>query len=159
MKKGQSGVTLVELVLAIVILAIAVDALYTFYAYITQHSVNPMLTYQATAVAQSYLEEIVSKNFTDPADNPDTGIACPAPNAAGRSSYDNVCDYRGLPDRVVRDQNGNAIASLNNYQVSVVITDNQAWQGIPATDVIRVDVSVIDPRGEVVNLAAYRTRY
>lgn len=151
----QQGVTLIELVIALVVLSIAGAALLSTYAYLAQHNADPMLTYQASAIAETYLEEVVAKSFDDPV----TNTTCPAPNAGGRASYDNVCDYRGLPDTVVRDQNGNAIAGLSNYSVAVTITNNVAWQGIVAADVLRVDVTVTDPRGHVVVLAGYRTRY
>lgn len=155
----QQGVTLIELVIALVVLSIAGAALLGSYAYLAQHNADPLLTYQATAVAETYLEEILAKSFTDPTDDPATGSACPTPNAGGRASYDNVCDYRSLPDTVVRDQTGAAISGLGDYSVAVSVTSGVSWQGIAAADVLRVDVSVTDPRGQVVRLAGYRTRY
>ncbi len=149
----QQGVTLIELVIAIVVLTIAGAAMFSSYAYLTQHNADSMLTYQATAIAESYLEEILAKSFVDPT----TNTVCPAPNAGGRASYDNICDYRGLTN-VVSDQTGAAIGSLNLYSVVVTITDNVAWQGIPAADVLQVDVEVTDPNENKVLLTGYRTR-
>lgn len=151
--------TLIELVIALVVLSIAGAALLNVYAYLAQRNADPLLSYQATAIAEAYLEEILGKSFTDPSDDPATGSACPTANAAGRASYDNVCDYRSLPDTVVRDQTGTALSGLEGYAVTVAVTSGTSWQGIAGADVVRVDVVVTDPSGRQVQLAGYRTRY
>lgn len=144
--------TLVELVITIVIIGIAAAALYTAMAAIGGRSADPMLRQQSLAIAEAYLEEILLQPFLDPSDE-----VCPtAP--ANRSSYDNVCDYNGLSDNGARDARGQAVDALANYSVQVVVTA-QAWAGLAASNVLYVQVTVTDPRGQQLQLGSYRTRY
>ncbi|MDF2445402.1 MAG: prepilin-type cleavage/methylation protein [Moraxellaceae bacterium] len=155
----QRGLTLVELVIALVVFSVGVMALLAAMARFGGSSADPLLAVQARAIAEAYLEEILSKSFTDPALDPLTGAACPAPNAGGRSVYDNICDYRGLPDQLVRDQSGTLIAGLDDYRVAVTVADNVAFQGVPAGQVLQVDVTVTDALGRIHTLTGVETRY
>ena len=152
MKRRQQGVTLIELVLAIVIIGIAGAALYLAMAAISSRSADPMLQQQSLALAESYLEEILLQSFLDPA----TGTQCPAAPAA-RASYDNVCDYAGLIDDGARNVHGEALSGLGNYQVRVSVTPT-AWNGLAAAQVLYVEVSVQDPLGRGLKLGSYRVQ-
>ena len=118
---AQRGVTLLELIIAIVIVGISLAAVLSVFVITTQHSADPMVRQQAQMIAESYLDEILIKRFNDP----DTNSVCPA-NEGSRNLYDNVCDYNTLPDTVVRDQAGNAIAALSAYNVTVTGPNNTA---------------------------------
>ncbi|HSX70548.1 MAG TPA: prepilin-type N-terminal cleavage/methylation domain-containing protein [Pseudomonas sp.] len=150
--KRQTGMTLVELVITIVIVGIAAAALYSAMAAIGGRSADPMLRQQSLAIAEAYLEEILLQPFLDP-----SNAVCPAP-PAGRANFDNVCDYNGLNDNGARDARGQAIAALANYRVQVAVTP-QAWAGLAASDALLVQVSVTDPAGQLLRLDGYRARY
>lgn len=150
--KRQAGMTLVELVISIVIIGIAAAALYSAMAAITGRSADPLLRQQSLSIAEAYLEEIQLQPFLD-----SSGAVCPAPPAS-RASYDNVCDYDGLNDNGARDARGQAISALASYQVQVEVTA-QAWAGLAASDVLRVQVTVTDPAGQPLSLDGFRTRY
>lgn len=169
------GATLIELVAAISISAIALVALITLTSTATRRSADPMIREQAVAVGQSYLEEILQKRFCDPDVASDCVAACSGAGACGnaactaseggnRSQYDDVCDYNGLPDTIVRDQTGTAIPQLGQYSVNVqVIDDNTAvLNGLTgnAGQVVRIDVSVSHPAmAETVRLSGFRTNF
>ena len=51
-----------------------------------------------------------------------------------------------------------AIAALADYRVQVAVAA-QAWNGLPAGDVLTVSVTVTDPAGQSLLLSGYRTRY
>ncbi|MDF3031462.1 MAG: prepilin-type cleavage/methylation protein [Moraxellaceae bacterium] len=155
----QHGLTLVELVIALVVFSVGVTALLAALARFGSASADPLQAVQARAIAGAYLEEILGKAFTDPLLDPLTGAACPPPNGGGRASYDNICDYRGLPDTRVRDQNGNPVAGLDDYRVVVAIADDVAFHGIPAGDMLQVDVAVTDALGRSYRLTGIETRY
>jgi len=150
---AQQGMTLIELVIAIVIIGIASAALYTAMASITGRSADPMLRQQSLAIAEAYLEEIELQAFLDPG----TQLACQA-IPANRAQFDDVCDYRGLVDMGAVDARGQAIAALAGYRVSVTVTP-QAWNGLAANDVLYIQVTVTDPAGQDLVLGGYRTRY
>jgi len=124
-----------------------------------QHSADPMVRQQAQMIAESYLDEILIKRFYDP----DTNSVCPA-NEGSRSLYDNVCDYNTLPDTVVRDQAGNAIAALSAYNVAVSVDSGAGvtLNGVDNTGVTRVllvTVTVTGPNATSMTLNGYRTNY
>ena len=155
----QQGVTLVELVIAIVVIAIAVTAVFFGMANMVGHSADAMVQSQGLLIAQSYLEEIAAKPFLDP----DTDDVCDAviPDASDRPLYNNICDYQGLAgDIVVRDQSGTAISELSNYAVAVniVLDAGSELNGISAADAIKISVTV-SSGDQSINLIAYRSRY
>ncbi|KAA3628790.1 MAG: prepilin-type N-terminal cleavage/methylation domain-containing protein [Proteobacteria bacterium] len=151
---AQRGLSLIELVIAIVVIGIAVTGIVAAFSKVSSSSVDPMLQEQAIAIAEAYLEEISLRPFVDP----DTATVCPAPEAA-RSLYDNICDYNGLSDVGARDQTGTAIASLSQFTVTVAVV-NAALNGVPAADSLRIDVRVNHSSGHGVStyLSGYRTR-
>ncbi len=158
-ESGERGLTLIELVISIVILAVAAVALYTALGLVAGHSSDPLIDEQATAIASAYLEEISSKAFVDPS------LAANAPACSGpvesRPQMNNICDYNGLVDIGAHDQQGQAIAGLGNYTITVAVYNpTSAWQGITATDVLRIDIQVTYvPTGQNYVLTGLRTRY
>src|SRR5262245_14815444 len=92
---NQLGATLIELVIAIVIVAVAVSAILGLLARNSASSADAMVLAQAVSVADSYIEEITRKPFVDP-DGVDGETA--------RTAYDDVDDYNGLVDVGARDQ-------------------------------------------------------
>ncbi|MCJ8168411.1 type II secretion system protein [Atopomonas sediminilitoris] len=150
----QRGMTLIELVISIVIIGICAAALFSAMAAITGRSADPLLRQQSLAIAEAYLEEILTQPYFDPA----SGNECPSPPAS-RVLFDNVCDYNGLDDSGARDSSGNALAALANYRVQVAVGSGSAWAGVPAGAVLSVDVTVTDPQGQTLLLRGLRTRY
>jgi MSHA pilin protein MshD len=139
------GVTLIELVLSIVIIAIAVSAVLGALSYSASRSADAMVRHQSVAIASTYLEEIVLKNFT--AD----GVE------ASRSLYDDVSDYNGLNDVGARDQFGTAVAGLGQYTVTVAVGGGTLGSLSASTEVKRIDVNVQHATGVVVKISGYRT--
>ncbi len=162
-RRRQSGVTLIELIVVIVIVSVGVIGILQVMSFTTQHSADPMIRQQAQLIAESYLEEILLKKFVDQQND----SVCPPPEPAGRTEYDNVCDYRGINDTGAKNQFGTPVAGLEAYSVAVTVTrDNTVnLNGLtngPAADeirVLRVDVTVTAPGGVIVLLAGYRTNY
>ncbi len=155
---NQRGFTLVEMVIAIVIIGLAAGALYGALGNIAGHGADPMIAEQAEAIARAYLEEITAKAFVDPS-LPSSAPACAGPIEV-RAQMNNICDYNGLDDVGVHDQYGQAITALAAYEVQVSVTPNYAWQGLPGGDVVRIDVTVTHrPSGQKTVTTALRTRY
>lgn len=140
----QRGVTLIELTISIVVIAIAVAAILGVLALNARSSADAMVRNQGLAIASTYLEEIRLKNFA--AD----GVE------ASRSLYDDVSDYNGVNDVGARDQLGVAIAGLTAYTVRVTVGPGTV-AGISNTCIKRIDVRVTHASGLDLTVSGYRT--
>ncbi len=153
-----AGVTLVELVIAMVIIGVALSGTLLLMQRTTGASADPMVLHQGIAVADAYLEEISLKPFYDP-DLGAGGGTCPAAEAT-RDLYDNVCDYNGLSDVGAEDQDANPITGLERYNVNVTVDTTSTLNALAgSTIVIRIDVLVTHPNMENFTLSAYRANY
>jgi MSHA pilin protein MshD len=150
---SEAGVTLVELVLAILILAVALAGVLSVFDLTTRHSADPMVREQARAVAEAYLEEVVLQPFADPSPGGDE-------SGEARGSFDDVDDYDGLEDVGVRDQTGTPVPGLGDYRVTVAVLP-EALDDVPAQHARRITVTVtpLDSPRLAVTMSAFRTDY
>lgn len=148
-ERRQSGFTLMELVLFIVVISIGIAGILMVMDVSGRASADPMVRKQALALADSLLEEILLKDYADP-----DGL----PNVveAGRTLYDDVDDFNGINEIISA---GGPIftgmpASLYGYQIQVAVT------GAVLDTVAAKRVSVTVGRGsEAITLTGYRTGY
>jgi MSHA pilin protein MshD len=144
------GVTLVELIVTIVVIAVAVSGVLALVSVTAARSAENMLQVQAVAIAESYLNEILQKPF---------GFDCAG--TCTRTQMDKVGDYNGLSDVGARDATGTLVANLGSYNVQVAVV-NSALGTAPrvlATQSELVTVTVTSPNGQTVALSGYRTQY
>ena len=150
MRSRSRGVTLVELVVAITVVAVAATTILGLIGNVAFSSADAMVRQQAIAIAQAYLDEITQRWVVDP-----NGTS----PAGGRGNYDLVDQYNNLVDVGAHDQFGNAIASLSAYTVSVSTTPTGGLTGVPSAAARRIDITVTySPNGSV-TLSGYRTNY
>ncbi len=142
--RNQAGYTLVELVVAITVLAIAVSGAVAALSAIAVRSADAMVQEQATAIASAYLNEILQKPF---------GVS---DGHTTRPTLDVVDDYSGLTNSGAQDQTGTLIAGLGQYTV-VVSFGGAALGSVPAGQFREIDVKVTHTSGVVVVLSGYRT--
>jgi MSHA pilin protein MshD len=140
----ERGVTLIELVISIVIIAIAVSAVLGVFTLISTGSAEAMVRNQAVAIAASYLEEIQLKDFA-------TGSG-----TGSRAAFDDVGDYNGLVDVGARDQFGNPIVGLEKYTVRVTVGNGTIGSLSSANAVRRIDVNVQHGIGINMTISGYR---
>lgn len=137
--------------MSIVIIAIAVSGVLLVINQTTVTSADPMIRTQATAIAQSYMEEIMLLAYQDP-DGSEAGET--------RATYDDVDDYNGLADSGARDQTNTAVTGLEQYQIQVSVTpDSLVFAGHAAVAAKRIHITVTHPAGVTIPLTAYRTNY
>jgi MSHA pilin protein MshD len=156
------GFTIVEIILAIVIVGVAMAGVATVFVTTSRHSADPMVQQQAQFIAEAYLEEIMRQKFFDP----DEDKVCPSPEA-GRGSFDNVCDYRNISNEAPTNAFGTALSGVGDYKVTVTVTrdavvslnglNNDTGTGLYR--VMRVDVSVTHPSNISITLSGYRANY
>lgn len=150
MKRTAHGFTLIELIVAIVVIGIAVTWVLMVMNETTEHSADPMIEHQEIAIAEAYLEEILSKSYTSNGQE------------SSRDKYDDVCDYSSGISPTIEDQTGTTVNGLGNYTVTVTVNGGTCGGstvtlgGIPAE---KVDVMVGGPGGSSVTLTGYRTNY
>ncbi|MGH8737002.1 MAG: type IV pilus modification PilV family protein [Burkholderiales bacterium] len=174
----EQGLSLIEVVVFIVVLALGVTAVTILFNQLTRSSVDPVVRKQALAIANSLMEEIELQPFTycvpsDPAvytaASP-AGCATPqgtvAPAGYTRYAdprYDNVGDYNSLPPMTggILDITGTPVPGLNAYSASVSVQPISAAElpGIPSTEGLRITVTVTGPANANVVLQGYRLRY
>ncbi|HEY6923949.1 MAG TPA: prepilin-type N-terminal cleavage/methylation domain-containing protein [Steroidobacteraceae bacterium] len=143
---SQAGFTLIEIVVAVVVLAIGIGGSMAALSAISVQSADAMVTAQATAIASAYLNEVLQKPF---------GIS---DGHTTRPTLDVVDDYNGLNDIGVRDQTGTLVAGLDQYTVTVSVVPG-ILGSVPAAEVREVDVRVVHSSGVTVLLSGYRTKY
>lgn len=148
MQERHGGFTLIEIIVAIVVIGIAASVILALLSTNVAASADPMIRQQAIAIANAYLEEISLRSFDDP-DGMD--------GEALRIDFDDIDDYAGLSDAGAHDQFGNPIASLNAYNVNVSVANTAALPGVAAADAVRIDVTVTRAP-MAITLSAYRTR-
>jgi MSHA pilin protein MshD len=144
------GFTLIELIVAITIVAVAATTILGALASVASRSADAMLQQQAIAIAESYLDEILERWVVDPNGTPTYN---------GRGTWDLVDQYNGLTDTGAHDQFGNPITALGQYNVSVSVSQSSALTGIAAAAARRIDVTVTTSPNVTVTLSGYRTNY
>lgn len=134
----QRGITLVELISTIVILAVALSGITIALSGGIGRSADIMTDTRAVALAQSYLEEITGKRFdnaSNPRGIPPCWAACtdevnfgPDGGESGRPDYDDVDDFHGLDEGwqsvtgdPLRDPEGNTRTGYENFRVRVTV--------------------------------------
>jgi MSHA pilin protein MshD len=151
------GMTLIELVIAIAVIAIAVSSVLAVLSAQATRSADAMIREQANAIASAYLSEIMQKRFSGP-------LGC----CAARKDFDSVDDYKSPAFKPVLDQWGNPIMmldqfgklvpGLNQFQVRVTISPGNL-SNIPVADQVLLNVTVTHPSGVSVLLSGYRTKW
>ena len=144
--RHQSGLTLIELIISMVIISIALVGVLSVMNLTVSHSADPVVEHQAIAIAEAYLEEIQLQSYSDP-DGTNTGET--------RATYDNVADYHGLNDVGAHDQSGASINTLSSYNVSVAVAD----QTVSTLVAKQITVTVSGPGVSGLTLVGYRFNY
>jgi MSHA pilin protein MshD len=143
----QRGFTLVEMILAIVVLGVGLAGVMLAFSTTTRGSGDVLVQRQLLAIAQGLLDEALSRPYAPVAGGGSVGCE--------RSAFNDVADYNGYSRTGICTIDGAPIASLSSYGVSVrVAPDNLG--GVSAA--LRVTVSA--RRGaEELELVGWRTGY
>jgi MSHA pilin protein MshD len=170
------GISLIELVIFIAVVSAALAAVLSVFIQTTGTSADPMLRRQSLSIAESLLEEVSLMPFTF-CDGDDTNVTT-ATSTAGCASgadaigpesgenrfatpqFDNVNDYASYSMSGIVDITNAAVAGLSGYSASVAVTAAALNTMTAASgEVLRISVTVTDPRGGTLTLDGYRTRY
>ncbi len=183
----QRGISLIELLVFIIVVGVAVTGVVSVYSQNARASVDPVIRKQAMAIAESLLDEVLSKPYTycDPndaqADTATSAVIGPTGCATvvegmGRevaqgetrysatNPFDNVNDYNNFSMAGIEDITGVAIPGLEIYTATVQVQPVPDFNGIvPAVpgdnETLLVTVTVTAPNNQTLSLSGYRTRY
>jgi MSHA pilin protein MshD len=133
--RRERGMTLIELVIAIVVIGICVASVLALLSSIAMRSASSLNRTQATSVAMSYLEFILAQ------------------------PYGNIGTYHGIDRLGPLDATGAPVAGLERYRVQVTAVGDTLGAGADTAQAMRVDVTVVDPTGATTRITGYRTDY
>tara|TARA_R110002124_G_scaffold263282_1_gene429560 strand:- start:72477 stop:72968 length:492 start_codon:yes stop_codon:yes gene_type:complete len=160
---NQSGATLVELVITIVIISVAIAGVVGAFSLIAGRSADPLNQTRAVALAQLYMDEILSRKYDE---NTPVGGVPKQPGCtigteeASRAGYDDVDDYNAISDAVPENAEGTPLtADYSGFLVSVVVQCAGGDLGLPSGDAKRVDLTITDPGGQGYSFSVYRANY
>lgn len=151
--RRDSGMTLIDLIVSIVILSIALAGVLLAYTITVRHSADPMVVKQMSAIADEMMEEILLKPFA----------AAPnaAPSGCARNTYNDVRDYNGYSSVNICDIDGTTV--LSGYGVSVSVVNPPpasplVLSGVAPASQVVVTVDVTHD-GNSYSLTGWRTCY
>ena len=149
--------TLIELIVAIVIIGIGLAGVLVTFTTTVRHSADPMIRKQMSAIADEMMEEILLKPFA---------VTAPNPPFAGcaRLTYNDVRDYNGYSSVNICDIDGTTVVSGYGVSVSVSppaaspVSLSVASGVVPVTDQLTVRINVTHG-SESYALTGWRTCY
>lgn len=154
----QSGASLIELIMFIVIVSSALAGILLVMNQTSKGSADPLIRKQAMAAAYSLLEEIELQDAIAA-----SGVASsPVTQANRASAYHVVGDYNGFATTgvfaVADATSSSPVLAQYNAAVSV-IPEAAAWNGIPAGRVAQINVTVTGPNNTTIIATGYRAAY
>ena len=151
--QGLRGFTLIELILFIVVVAVATVGLFTALNSATVNNAKPLLQVRALELAQATMDEIIGKRYDDqspnggfpPCDSGEAG-AVPCDGSDSQNDLSDIDDYDGY----------NTVPSgYGGYDLAVTVS-SQRFNGRP---VKLITITVTPGAGDPVTLSAYRGNF
>lgn len=167
------GFTLVEAVLAMVILSIAALAMSQSLGFAFTHSSDGLWQARTVALAEAYLEEAAARRYdeaTPPGGVPPCSAATIACTGIGpdagetRATFDDVDDYHGLSEAPPLDAQGNIRTPFASYRVDMSVrylttTEVTALNLDDPTDAKHIAVTIVPPGRSPQTFTALRANF
>jgi len=159
----QSGFTLIELIVFMVVVSIALGTMVLVYNQSVINSVDPIIRVQMAELAQSQLDEILARKYDE--NTPTGGIpACDSAESGAsacsgisldsgelltsESTLDDVDDFHNYTD-----------TPYPGYTRTVSVSFAGTDLGLANAQAKRVTVAVTAPNNQQLSLTAYRTNF
>lgn len=173
----QRGFTLIELIVAMVIVGLTISALLPLLGMI-RYSADPVLLKQSVSIAESMMDEVRLAAFTwcDPADanfgTATSAASCSStpeimgPETGNSRPYDNVNDYNiycSTPMSPITDVTGASPISFSGYSAKICVTpyaiDLSTSTSISTAAALKIEITVSRSGTDAFILTGWRTRY
>ncbi len=172
----ERGFTLIEIVVVIVVLAVALTGVTLVINQAVRQSPEGLIQTRAMELAQAYLDEILTKRFdqnsgqggTPRCDSTDSGaLPCTAtipaadPGEISRANFNDVDDYDGLNESPpISLTTGFASTLYDGYGVQVRVAYAGSELGLGSNQQAkRITVTITTPLGNSIPVSAYRVNY
>jgi MSHA pilin protein MshD len=157
--RSESGFTLIEMIIAIVIIGIGLAGVLAAFNTTVKSSADPLIHKQMLAAAEELMEEVLLKPFVPPVGVVPVNAATSCDlAAASRSAFDDVSDYHNYQTTGICDIDGAAVAGLGTYSIRVTIDAATTLDTLSGGAVKKVTV-VVTHSGETVSLVGWRSDY
>lgn len=174
----HKGFTLIELIVGIVMFAIALSIITALIAPQAQKSAEPIVALRASEFGQSLMNEIQSKSFDENSERSAPfrrcgeislgAKACTAAadlgpdNSETRTSYNDVDDYIALSGQPITNSLGVLLSQYSGFSLVVKVQYDSDFNDATSNDGTtfkRITIEVTSPLGEVYGFSAYKGNY
>ncbi len=153
--------TLIELVVAIVIIGVGLAGVLLTFSTVVKGSADPLIHKQMLTLAEEMMEEIALKPFavsgTAPA-NTLKNCSTTGTGIAPRAAFDDVTDFHGYQTTGICNIDGDAITELSAYSLQVTVDAAATLGTLSGGSVKKITVTVTYGT-ESVQLVGWRTNY
>lgn len=178
MRVHKNGFTLIELIISIVIFAIALTIIVGLIAPQARQSAEPLMQLKASALGQSLMNEILSKSFDENSERAPPFRRCSETTlgalpcselgdlgldgAETRTSFDDVDDYIELSGQAITNALGEELIEYQEFSLEVLVEYDSDYNASTSDGGVlakRITVAVISPLGERYGFTSYKANY
>lgn len=173
--KKQTGFTLVEIIVGIVVLAVSLSIITRFVVPLTQQGADQVQQIKAAELAQSLMNEILAKAYDDNSDMAGGSLRCgetgmPACTTAlgfeeaNREDWDDVDDYNGfsVAGKDLENSAGQALGrDYYGFSVNVVVSYDGNFDGTTDNNQLAklITIRVTTPAGQPFVFSSYKANF
>jgi MSHA pilin protein MshD len=158
--KRQVGMTMIELIIAIVIISTGLAGVMLAFSTVVKGSADPLIHKQMLTIAEEMMEEITLQPFEPNGAAPANSLRnCTSGLAvASRANFDDVRDFNAYQTTGICNTDGDALTELSAYSLRVDIDATASLGGLAGGNVIKITVIVWNAT-DTMQLVGWRTNY
>lgn len=151
-RRPAGGFSLIETIVFIVIVSVALVGVLSVLNLTAARSADPMQIKQAVAIGEGFIDEILSRDYSN-------ATAYAGASIDPRRNFADVDDFSGYVATTtpgIYTRGGAIIPALAQYSVTILVAAPAAISGVPMK---AITVTVTDPSGNTYPFTAYKAGY